>query len=62
MEQVQDRTDDLRILRTVSLTSALEREIERLILTGELPPGDRRRPHQRDPARQALRHKPRADP
>jgi DNA-binding GntR family transcriptional regulator len=28
-------------LRTASLTSALEREIEKLILSGELPPGER---------------------
>lgn len=38
---VQEQTDDLTILRTVSLTSALERELERLILSGELPPGER---------------------
>jgi DNA-binding GntR family transcriptional regulator len=41
VEQPVERSDDLRILRTVSLTSALEREIESLILSGELPPGDR---------------------
>lgn len=41
MEQPADSSDDLRILRTVSLTSALEREIEALILSGDLPPGDR---------------------
>lgn len=33
--------DDLAILRTTSLTSALERELERLIVTGELAPGAR---------------------
>lgn len=33
--------DDLTLLRTVSLTSALEKEIEKLILAGELPPGMR---------------------
>ncbi len=36
-----EQSDDLTILRTVSLTSALERELERLILNGELPPGER---------------------
>lgn len=41
MEQMTERSDDLRILRTVSLTSVLEREIESLILSGELPPGER---------------------
>ena len=41
MDQPLERPDDIRILRTVSLTSALEREIEALILSGELPPGDR---------------------
>jgi DNA-binding GntR family transcriptional regulator len=41
MEQAAERLDDLRILRTVSLTSVLEREIESLILSGELPPGER---------------------
>jgi DNA-binding GntR family transcriptional regulator len=41
MEQPQDRSDHLRILQTVSLTTVLEREIESLILSGELPPGDR---------------------
>ena len=41
MEQAPERSDDLKILRTVSLTSALEREIESLIMSGELPPGDR---------------------
>lgn len=33
--------DDLAILRTVSLTSALERRLERLIVEGELAPGER---------------------
>lgn len=33
--------DDLAILRTVSLTSALERQLERLIVGGELAPGER---------------------
>lgn len=41
MEQRTGAADDLRVLRTVSLTTALEREIESLILSGELPPGDR---------------------
>ncbi len=41
MEQPAESSDDLRILRTVSLTSVLEREIEALILSGDLPPGDR---------------------
>lgn len=41
MQQEQDLSNDLRIVRTVSLTNALEREIERLILSGELPPGHR---------------------
>ena len=41
MEQAYDNADDLRILRTASLTSVLEREIESLILSGQLPPGDR---------------------
>src|SRR3546814_1563212 len=36
-----ERSDDLTILRTMSLTGALEREIERLILSGELAPGER---------------------
>lgn len=33
--------DDLALVRTVSLTSALEKEIERLIVEGELAPGER---------------------
>ena len=33
--------DDLSILKTVSLTTALERQLERLIVGGELAPGDR---------------------
>src|SRR5687768_3586195 len=37
MEQEEAKTAS----RAVSLTSALERELERLILSGELPPGDR---------------------
>ena len=41
MEQTQERQQHLKILRTVSLTNILEREIESLILSGELPPGDR---------------------
>lgn len=41
MDQTADNADDLRILRTASLTSVLEREIESLILSGALPPGDR---------------------
>lgn len=34
-------TDELSVLRSVSLTSALERELEKLIVSGELPPGSR---------------------
>jgi phosphonate utilization transcriptional regulator len=41
MDDRAERTDDLTILRTVSLTRALEREIERLILSGDLAPGER---------------------
>jgi len=41
MEQTLDRLQHLEILRTVSLTNVLEREIENLIVSGELPPGDR---------------------
>src|SRR5688500_2704922 len=41
MEQANGTADHLRILQTVSLTTVLEREIEGLILSGELPPGDR---------------------
>ena len=36
-----DPTDDLSILRSVSLTSALERKLEALIVSGELEPGER---------------------
>ncbi|PQO22966.1 GntR family transcriptional regulator [Rhodobacteraceae bacterium WD3A24] len=35
------KPDDLNILKTVSLTSALERQLEDLILSGKLPPGAR---------------------
>ena len=41
MEQKHERQQHLRILRTVSLANVLEREIESLIVSGELPPGDR---------------------
>src|SRR5687767_3091154 len=41
MEQAHERLQHLRILRTVSLTNVLEREIESLIVSGELPAGDR---------------------
>jgi DNA-binding GntR family transcriptional regulator len=41
MEHTDERQQHLRILRTVSLTNVLEREIESLIVSGELPPGDR---------------------
>lgn len=41
MEQQTETSRDLKILRTTSLTTALEREIESLILSGELPPGER---------------------
>jgi DNA-binding GntR family transcriptional regulator len=33
--------DDLTVVKTVSLTNALERQIERLIVEGELAPGER---------------------
>jgi DNA-binding GntR family transcriptional regulator len=33
--------DDLTVIRTVSLTSALEKQLERLIIDGELAPGER---------------------
>lgn len=39
--QEHEHSNDLKVLRTMSLTSALEREIERLILSGALPPGQR---------------------
>lgn len=35
------RQNDLTVLRTSSLTGVLERELEHLILTGELKPGER---------------------
>lgn len=38
MEQGQD---DLAVLKTTSLTSALERQLEKLIVEGELKPGER---------------------
>jgi DNA-binding GntR family transcriptional regulator len=41
MEQSRAESDDLTVPRTVSLTSTLEREIEKLIFSGELPPGER---------------------
>jgi DNA-binding GntR family transcriptional regulator len=41
MEQTHERQHHLKILRTVSLTNVLERELESLILSGELPPGER---------------------
>ncbi len=42
MEQMrEDRQSDLMLLRTSSLTGVLERELEHLILTGELKPGER---------------------
>jgi len=41
MEQTHDRLQHLKILRTVSLTNVLEHEIESLIVSGELPPGNR---------------------
>lgn len=37
----EEGADNLSVLRSVSLTSALERELERLIVAGELPPGSR---------------------
>lgn len=36
-----DPPDDLSVLRSVSLTSALERKLEALIMSGELEPGGR---------------------
>ena len=33
--------NDLSVVKNVSLTSVLEKEMERLILTGELEPGER---------------------
>ena len=55
--------DDLSIVRTVTLASALERKVERLIVTGELEPGARLIENQlaslfgtsRGPLREALR-------
>jgi DNA-binding GntR family transcriptional regulator len=41
MEHTHERQQHLKILRTVSLTNVLEREIESLIVSGELPPGER---------------------
>ncbi len=38
---MDDARDDLTILKTGSLTSAVERQLERLIVQGELAPGDR---------------------
>lgn len=32
--------DDLTVVKAMSLTNALEKEIERLIVEGELAPGD----------------------
>lgn len=37
----QTAQNDLQVLRTSSLTGALERELEHLILTGKLKPGER---------------------
>jgi DNA-binding GntR family transcriptional regulator len=39
--QVSAQSSDLHLLRTSSLTGVLERELEQLILTGELKPGER---------------------
>lgn len=38
---MDDNQDDLAILKTGSLTSAVERQLEMLIVKGELAPGDR---------------------
>ncbi|HDZ73177.1 MAG TPA: FCD domain-containing protein [Aurantimonas coralicida] len=38
---MNDNNDDLAILKTSSLTSALEKQLERLIADGELAPGER---------------------
>lgn len=40
-DTVIDKQDDLTVVRTVSLTSALEQQLERLIVSGELAPGER---------------------
>lgn len=41
MEQSPVISDEVKTLRSASLTSVLEREIENLIFSGELPPGER---------------------
>ncbi|VVS98490.1 FCD domain-containing protein [Rhizobium sp. EC-SD404] len=40
-QQMKTDRSDLMVLRTSSLTGVLERELEHLILTGELKPGER---------------------
>lgn len=58
-----DQSDDLSVLRSVSLTSALERKLEHLIMSGELEPGGRLNEIQlaqrfgtsRGPVREAMR-------
>jgi DNA-binding GntR family transcriptional regulator len=40
-QQMKTDSSDLMVLRTSSLTGVLERELEHLILTGELKPGER---------------------
>jgi DNA-binding GntR family transcriptional regulator len=41
MEENLVPLDDLTVVKTVSLTNALEKQIERLIVEGELAPGER---------------------
>jgi DNA-binding GntR family transcriptional regulator len=41
MEQQTETSRDVKVQRTASLTTALKREIESLIVSGELPPGER---------------------
>lgn len=40
-DAVSEKQDDLTVVRTVSLTTALEQHLERLIVSGELAPGER---------------------
>ena len=41
VENMTQPLDDLTVVKTVSLTNAIERQIERLIIEGELAPGER---------------------
>lgn len=62
-DAIEDLDGDLAIVRTVSLTSALEKQLERLIVEGELAPGERLNENQlavrfgtsRGPLREATR-------